>query len=154
MRRGIYTVWRRTSPYPSFVNFDAGDRTACVVRRSESNSPLQALTLLNDEVYGEAALAFADRILRERAQGSTEDRLDYAFHVALARPPTPAESAALQTLLADEPRRAEADPAARDAVTAARATFAPEAPTAPRTLAAWFYVARVLLNLDETITRG
>src|SRR6185503_5796424 len=69
-RRGLFVVLKRAAPYPSFVNFDANNRFACRVRRPRSNTPLQALTLLNDPVYVEAAVAFAKRVLAEKPQGS------------------------------------------------------------------------------------
>jgi hypothetical protein len=153
-RRGVYTVWRRTSPYPSFVNFDAPDRTACVVQRSLSNTPLQALTLLNDEVYVEAALAFADRILRERPSSAVEERIDYAFLVALAREPSADETAVLKRLLETGREQAERVPSTTDDVLAGVARFQPSPRTDRRELATWFHAARAILNLDETINRG
>lgn len=152
-RRGVYTVWRRTSPYPSFVTFDAGDRTACQVRRSESNTPLQALTLLNDEVYVEAALAFADRILRERPRGTFEERLAFAYRVALTRAPRDQEAAVLRELIEARRREIESDPASVQALLAAL-PFTPRSHAEPSELASWFFVARAILNLDETIHRG
>ena len=92
-RRGLYVVLKRGSPYPSFVNFDASSRMACVVKRSRSNTPLQALTLLNDPVYVEAAAAFARRVLTERPQADVESRIEYAFRIALSRSPKPNELA-------------------------------------------------------------
>lgn len=85
-RRGVYTLWRRNSHYPSFANFDAPDRTACVVQRDVSNTPLQALTLLNDPAYVEMTEAFGDRIQKEGGD-SVEKRIHWAFRTALARPP-------------------------------------------------------------------
>jgi hypothetical protein len=128
-RRGLYTVWKRSSPYPSFMNFDATARTACTLRRSRSNTPLQALTLLNDPVYVAAARSFAARILKERPDSSPDERLRHAFQLALTRPPTRDELAALRTLL-DAQRAAASE------------------------LTAWQAVTTVLLNLDETITKG
>ena len=87
-RRGVYVVWKRASPYPSFVNFDATARLACTVKRSRSNTPLQALTLLNDPVYVEAAFALAERMLRERPGEPIDEQLRYAFRLCLARVPT------------------------------------------------------------------
>ena len=129
-RRGIYTVWRRSSPYPSFVNFDATARTACVIQRSRSNTPLQALTLLNDPVYVEAAAALARRVLREVPGGSHDERLTHAFRLCLTRAPQPAELAALRRLLHEQ-----------------------QAATKSET-ADWQAVAAALLNLDEMITKG
>ena len=129
-RRGLYTVWKRGSPYPSFVNFDATARTACTVKRSRSNTPLQALTLLNDPVYVEAAQALARRVLQERPDAAPVERIRFAFQLCLTRPPSPVEVAALQTLIAQQTA------AGRDAA------------------AVWQAVATTLLNLDEMITKG
>jgi hypothetical protein len=153
-RRGVYTVWRRTTPYPSFVNFDAGDRTACVARRSLSNTPLQALTLLDDAVYVEAALGFADRVLRERPDASSADRLTHAVRIALTRDPTQAETTVLTRLLDARSAWAKRDPAGVAAVLDGVPGFAPSQGVDRGELVAWFHVARVILNLDETITRS
>ncbi len=85
-RRGIYTVWRRGNPYPSMINFDATGRSTCVVRRDRSNTPLQALTLLNDPVYVEISNAFAGVI--ESWQGGAREKIIRAFRRTLARHPT------------------------------------------------------------------
>jgi hypothetical protein len=128
-RRGIYVVWKRAAPYPSFINFDAGERMTCAVRRSRSNTPQQALTLLNDPVYVEAAEAFAQRVLAEVPQADTELRLRHAFRLCTARGPDRAELEVLRTLYMRQ-----------------RAASGAEFP-------AWYAVASVLLNLDETITK-
>ena len=96
-RRGLYVVWRRGAPYVSFMNFDAPDRGACVVRRPRTNTPLQALTLLNDEAYVEMAMAFAGRILTE-AKGTPETRISYAYKTARGRAPRAAETIYLKRL--------------------------------------------------------
>jgi hypothetical protein len=128
-RRGLYVVLKRGSPYPSFVNFDASARMACTVKRSRSNTPLQALTLLNDPVYVEAARAFAKRIVAEQPEGDVAARLRYAFRLAVAREPKAGELQTLQSLYQSECG------AGGDA-------------------AAWNAVATTLLNLDETITKS
>lgn len=153
-RRGIYAVWRRTSPYPSFVNFDAGDRTACVASRPSSNTPLQALTLLDDAVYVEAALAFADRVLRELPGASTQERVKRAMRLALSRDPTAAESAVLTRLLDARLAWARSAPGEAATLTDGVPGFTASPGTDRAELAAWFHVARVILNLDETIGRG
>ena len=127
-RRGIYTVWKRSSPYPSFVNFDATARTACTIRRSRSNTPLQALTLLNDPVYVEAAAALAKRVQAERPDADDAARLRHAFQLCLTREPSARELGALRQLL-QEQRAAHND------------------------TIAWQAVATALLNLDEMITK-
>jgi hypothetical protein len=95
-RRGIYTLWRRNAHYPSFANFDAPDRAACVVKRDISNTPLQALTLLNDPVYVEIAAAFGKRIFTEGGT-TVSQRIDWAFRAALTRAPEEPEIALLQS---------------------------------------------------------
>jgi hypothetical protein len=154
LRRGVYTVWRRTAPYPSFLTFDAVDRTACTAKRSLSNTPLQALTLLNDEVYTEAALGFAERLLRERPNAPAGERIRYAFEVALARAPSDGEVRTLESVLEQRRARLAIDPEATEQLLGGLPAFTP-APSVKRDdLAAWFAVARVVLNLDETISRG
>lgn len=150
-RRGIYTIRRRSSPYPSFANFDAGDRATCVVQRGRTNTPLQALTLLNDEAYVEAALALARRMVEDQPDATGEERVRHAFRLATARTPTGDETAALLALHESQHRKLAHD-----------ATIAPEILGSfplpegidPEEVAAWFLVASAILNLDETITRG
>jgi hypothetical protein len=150
-RRGLYTVWKRSSPYPSFMNFDATSRTACTVRRSRSNTPLQALTLLNDPVYVEAALALARRVLVERPAADVTERLRHAFRMCVARAPNAVELTALAELLAQQSSALAADPVAAQRIIGQ--TQLPPGTTALE-LAAWHAVATALLNLDETITKG
>jgi hypothetical protein len=90
-RRGLYTIWRRSAHYPSFANFDAPNRGMCVAERRRTNTPLQALTLLNDEVYVEAAAALAERICNDLPNASIEQRVRYGFRIAVARDPNDAE---------------------------------------------------------------
>ncbi len=136
-RRGLYVVWKRSAPYPSFVNFDANSRLACRVQRPRSNTPLQALTLINDPVYVEAATAFARRVLTELPNGDDTTRIQYAFRLAVSRPARPEEIRVLQELL-DEERTARKN----------------RPQSAQAELAAWTAVTTTLLNLDETITKG
>jgi hypothetical protein len=150
-RRGLYTVWRRSSPYPSFVAFDAPDRASCVVQRPRTNTPLQALTLMNDPVYTEAAVALASRLLTDRPMDDVRHRVVYAFRLCLARQPAPNEVQVLEEVYRRALARYEADPAA--ARTLLAAWRQPEGANAME-LAAWFQVATVLLNVDETITKG
>ncbi len=93
-RRGVYTIWRRNNHYPSFANFDAPDRGACVVKRDVSNTPLQSLTLLNDPAYVEMTRAFGRRIIAEGGE-SLDERLDWAFRSVLARTPRESERSLL-----------------------------------------------------------
>ena len=150
-RRGLYVVLKRGSPYPSFVNFDASSRMSCVVKRSRSNTPLQALTLLNDPVYVEATRAFARRIITERPQADVESRIDYAFRIALSRSPKTNELAVLRQLFEQQLRRHEADESF------AKRLFENVSRPDHTTLAefaAWYAVSSALMNLDETITKG
>jgi len=94
-RRGLYVVLKRGAPYPSFMNFDASARMACVVKRSRSNTPLQALTLLNDPVYVAATHAFAQRMATEP---DAQTRIQLGFRLALAREPAPEEVAIMKQL--------------------------------------------------------
>jgi hypothetical protein len=150
-RRGVYVVWKRAAPYPSFVNFDATARLACKLKRSRSNSPLQALTLLNDPVYVEAAKSLARRVLVEPGKASVDERLEYAFRLCVARAPRPAELARLRQLLAAQRAASKQDlPTARELV----AGFMPPQGVSAVEFAAWYAVAQALLNLDETITKG
>lgn len=150
-RRGLYVVRKRAAPYPSFVNFDADNRMACRVARPRSNTPLQALTLLNDPVYVEAALAFARRVLTEEPGAGVEERIAHAFRVAVARPPRPDEAAVLKALFdAEKAAKARDTDAAKELIGA----FPVPPGVAPAEFAAWYAVCAALLNLDETITRG
>lgn len=153
-RRGVYVIWRRASPYPGFVNFDGPDRSACHPKRSRTNTPLQALTLLNDQAYVEMALAFALRVLEERPAADLDERLRHAFRLALAREPKPAEVAVLRKLHQGERNRLAASPAPAKALLAG----IPAVKVSPRhdvtEVAAWFFLANTLLNLDETVTKG
>jgi len=151
-RRGLYTYWQRTFLHPSLLAFDASTREECVVERPRSNTPLQALVLLNDPTYVEAARTFAARLIRE---GGTEPhaRLELAFRLALSRSPRPQEVPVLLDLLhrhLDQFRAAPA--AAREALATGDAPV--PAGIDPAELAAWTSVARVILNLHETITRS
>jgi hypothetical protein len=150
-RRGLYTYTKRTAPYASFTIMDAPTSETACVRRERSNTPLQALTLLNDTVFLEAARSLARRVLDE-APNHDEDRARHAFRLCLARQPRPEEIAALTRFYAQQRDRfshAEADPAR---VVGLDATAAREAMNLPE-LAAWTTVARALLNLDETISK-
>ena len=152
-RRGVYVVWRRGAPYASFVNFDAPDRGACVVDRPRTNTPLQALTLLNDQAYVEMALAFASRIVNEPGLATDKQRIRFAFRVALSREAKPVEVGYLKTLLAKRANELAGDPKAAAAlVSEARGMKFSEAET--KRLAKWFTVANILLNLDEAIVKG
>jgi Protein of unknown function (DUF1553)/Protein of unknown function (DUF1549)/Planctomycete cytochrome C len=150
-RRGIY-IWRqRTFPHPSLLAFDASSREACVAERARSNIPQQALVLLNDPTYVEAARVLAARILTE-CLGSTEQRLTWAWQQALQRDPSRDEMHAMQSLLDARLTEYRADTTSADALL--KTGLAPVPTELDKAeLAAWTHIARVLLNLHETITR-
>jgi Protein of unknown function (DUF1553)/Protein of unknown function (DUF1549)/Planctomycete cytochrome C len=151
-RRGVYTFWQRTFLHPSLVTFDAPTREECTVNRVNSDTPLQALVLLNDPIYVEAARVFAQRILKEGGRGAPQ-RLDWAFLHALSRKPTPQERGALAGLYRKNLARFQAAPAdAKKLLQVGDAPVASGVP--PAELAAMTTVARAILNLHETITRN
>jgi mono/diheme cytochrome c family protein len=148
-RRGLYTWFQRTSPYPMLLTFDGPDSTVCCVKRERSNTPLQALTLLNDSVFVECAQALAQRVLRE-CPGDTEKRIKYAFRLCLARSPTATEIARLKQLYGELLELCLADlEGSRELVGAMKPPVGMSIPEA----AAWMAVGRTLLNLDEMVTR-
>ncbi len=150
-RRSLYTYWKRQSPPPNLLTFDAPTREYCVVRRPRTNTPLQALVVLNDPQFVEAARALASRMLREGGREPAE-RLAYGFRLVTARRPDQAELKLLQDLLEAQRTAFQADPAAARAfleVGDFRATDLD-----PVELAAWSSVANLLLNLDEALTKG
>jgi hypothetical protein len=151
-RRGLYTFWRRTIPYPSMTTFDAPSREVCSVRRVRTNTPLQAFVTLNDPVYVEAARALSQRIMLEGGL-SPRERCRYALRLCLARPPKPEQVAELEALLLDERRHYQADlPAAHALATGTEGKLPAGLDAAD--LAAWTVVANVLLNLDGVLTKG
>jgi hypothetical protein len=150
-RRGLYVVIKRGAPYPSFVNFDANARLACRVKRPRSNTPLQALTLMNDPVYVEAAMAFAKRVLMEKPTAATDERIAHAFRLATGRTPRTEELATLSSLLSAEHTARTSDAkAAKEFV----GKFELPPGVSAEEFAAWYAVAAALLNLDETISKG
>jgi hypothetical protein len=151
-RRGLYTYWQRTFLHPSLLAFDASTREECVVQRPRSNTPLQALVLLNDPTYVEAARVLAARLIAE-AGSDPSARLDRAFRLALARPPRPAESEILLQLVAKHEKQYRERPAAARALLGIGETPA-SGSVDLIDLAAWTSVTRALLNLHETITRN
>lgn len=151
-RRGMYTFWRRTVPYPTFTAFDATSRELVCVRRPRSNTPLQALALLNDPAFVEASVSLAGRMLDE---GGTTDqtRIAHGFTLCTSRRPEESELADLTELLhAQRAHYASAPDAARQLLDCQTGPDL-ESSDLPE-VAAWSVVANVLLNLDETITRS
>jgi hypothetical protein len=148
-KRGLYIWFQRTSPYPMLMTFDTPDSNVCVVRRERSNTPLQALTLLNDAVFVEAAQALAKRVLTEQKDEVPCLRLKHCFRLCLGREPEPAERERLLKLLSEFKKLAAANPA--DAAKLL-GSHKPEG-VAPAEAAAWVALARTILNLDEFVTR-
>jgi hypothetical protein len=151
-RRGLYTWWQRSYVHPSMLAFDAATREECAAERNRSNIPQQALVLLNDPSYVEAARSLAARILRE-GSGDDTARLTWAWRQALARAPLDSELSALRRLLETQRTAFAKDPEAAAQFTRTGKAPAP-AGLDPVQWAAWTDVARALLNLHETITRS
>ena len=151
-RRGLYTWWQRSFVHPSLVAFDAPSREECTAERNRSNIPQQALVLLNDPSYVEAARIFAARILSE-SQGSTEQRLSWAWQQVLQREPSAEERKTISALLNERLTTYGADVKAAEELLKVGLAPVPESLDKSE-LAAWTHVARVLLNLHETITRA
>lgn len=154
-RRGMYTFFQRTSPYPMLMTFDTPDSNECAVRRSTSNTPLQALTLWNDPVFVEAAQALGSRLVQEvpQAQDAADlarRRAEHAFTLCLARTPDSREQEALLALYQQQLALAASDEKSAQTLLG---TQVPPAGVSSAELAAWIGVARAILNLDEFITR-
>jgi hypothetical protein len=152
-RRALYTYWRRTSPYPSMLTFDAGTRETCVLRRVRTNTPLQALVTLNDPVYVEAAAGLARRMLNE--SGPDDDkRIAYGFRLLLVRKPAEFELKRLQKMLAQSRTTFREQPKSADALVAAVDLPAPDGSKMTNTeYAAWIVLGNVMLNLDEAMMK-
>lgn len=151
-RRSMYTFWKRTVPYPSLNTFDAPDREKCTARRGTTNTPLQALVLMNDPTFVEAARALAEREIKEA--GSDEPgRIRYGFMLATAREPSANELGILQGLYQKELSHYTKDPAAAQkllSVGESKGTVKCD----PAELAAYTLVSSTILNMDETITKN
>jgi hypothetical protein len=146
-RRGLYIHFQRTTPYPMLMNFDEPDSNTTCTRRGRSNTPLQALNLLNDPVFFEAAQALATRVLEEMS-GGLPQRMDYAFELVLSRQPSAQERKRLIEYYEQQKQLLAKDPKAPENMQ----PFHPQG-VDPLDAAAWVGVSRVLLNLDEFITR-
>ncbi|MDA8823192.1 PSD1 and planctomycete cytochrome C domain-containing protein [Opitutales bacterium] len=153
-RRGIYVIWRRAAPYASFVNFDGPDRSACHPKRSRTNTPLQALTLLNDQAYVEMALGFAVSILKKTQGLSDRDRVTHAVRRALSRDPSALEIKVLLSLLNEQIKRLKSDSSIAKSLLSQAPQIEISEKLESNEVGAWFFVANALLNLDETITKG
>src|SRR3954471_1247866 len=150
-RRGMYTLWKRTAPPASLATFDAPDREKCTARRALTNTPLQALALLNDPTYVEAARALAQRTLLEAGRDE-KARIAYAFRLATTRKPSGKESKVLRTLLDQRLVSFTANPPS-----ALQLLSVGESPRSPKLdpveLAAWTTVTSVIFNLDEALNK-
>ncbi|SRR5579871_1140934 len=148
-RRSLYTFWKRTVPAPEMAIFDAPDRQKCLARRSRTNTPLQALVLMNDPTFVEASRALASRVMTSAA--SANDRVVLAFRLAVARTPTANELHTLAALAAQEVTHYRGHPdAATELLGVGESKAGAQLDRAE--LAAWTTVAQVILNLDETIS--
>ncbi|MBI5757120.1 MAG: DUF1553 domain-containing protein, partial [Planctomycetales bacterium] len=151
-RRTMYTYWKRTCPPPTLATFDAPDRETCTVRRARTNTPLQALVLLNDPTYVEASRKLAERILTEGG-ATTDQRVTFAFRLTTARVPTPKELAVVRRVLDQQLVRFRQDaPAALKLLTVGESPRNEKLDAAE--LAAWTMVGSAILNLDETVTKS
>jgi hypothetical protein len=151
-RRSLYTFWKRTSPPPQMTTFDAPSREACQVRRERTNTPLQALLLLNEPQFIEAARGLAERTLRE-AGPTADGRLTYMHRLVMARPPDAQDLSELTSTLKDLLAHYTSESGAAKQLIEAGATR-PDPQFSPAELAAWTMIANVILNLDEAISKG
>ncbi len=150
-RRSMYTFFKRTASPPELVTFDAPDREKCTARRLLTNTPLQALVLMNDPAFIEASRVLAERMMREGGR-NTAKRLDYGFRLATSRHLAPNEEAILEKLLTQSLSNYKAKPA-EAAKLIAIGESKPDARIPPAELAAWTTVASTILSLDETISK-
>jgi hypothetical protein len=150
-RRGVYTHWQRTFLHPMMANFDAPARDECAAARNTSNTPQQALTLLNDPVFVEAARVFAAGLLEDRSATDDDARIRLAYRRALNREPRDAELASLTRFLANQRDAFKAAPV--DAEKSLAVGLAPRPALDPFEHATWTQLARVILNTQEVITR-
>jgi hypothetical protein len=151
-RRSMYTFWKRTVPPPTMSIFDAPNRETCQVRRARTNTPLQALVLMNDVQFIEAARKFAEQVMGEGGS-EVEQRITFTYRSVLARHPTPSELGLVKKLFEDYLAEFEADPEAATKLLAEGESPRNETLDANE-LAAWTMIVHLLLNLSETITKG
>ncbi len=147
-RRAVYTFVRRSAPYPSLVTFDSPSREFCTVRRVRTNTPLQALTTLNDPFFFDAARELAKRVWTEGG-GDDLKRAVYGFRLCTSREPAPGESQRIVEFYLQQLRHYRENPVEARQTIQARDASVPNAPE----LAAWTMVSNVLLNMDETVTK-
>ncbi|MCA9113637.1 MAG: DUF1553 domain-containing protein, partial [Planctomycetaceae bacterium] len=151
-RRSLYTFWKRQSPPPAMLAFDAPSRESCVVSRSRTSTPLQALVLLNDPTWVEAARGLATRTMREVDSTRPRDLARHAFRLATARFPQPEEARVLLDVFAAQQAEFQNQPeAARKLLSVGESPV--DASLDPLELAAWTTVMQLILSLDETLTK-
>jgi hypothetical protein len=148
-RRGLYTVWKRSTPPPSAIGFDAADRLFCTVKRQRTSTPLQALVLLNDPQYLEASRVLGERMIREGG-ASPGERIAHGFRLLTSRPPHAGELEALEGLLAAELAAFEEDTAAARAFLRV-GERRPDPAIPPAEAAAYAVVASTVMNFDEAV---
>jgi hypothetical protein len=150
-RRSLYTFWKRTCPPPTLQTFDAPEREFCIVKRNPTNTPLQALALMNDPCFVEASRKLAERLMKEAA--TPAGRIKLGYMLCVSRNPNAKEAKVFADLFASELKTFKADPKAAEKLLSVG-----EAPRDMKLdaseLAAWTSVANVLLNMDEAITKG
>jgi hypothetical protein len=150
-RRSLYTFWKRTAPPPSLITFDAPSREKYCVRRERTDTPLQALVVMNDPQYVEAARQFGERLIQHSCD--VEQRLDFGFRTVTARHPTKAEKAVLEKALAKFEAKYQKDPeAAKKLIKVGESAVSEN--EKPEELAAYTMVASLLLNLDEALNKN
>jgi hypothetical protein len=150
-RRSLYTFWKRTSPPPAMMTFDAAGRETCIVRENRTNTPLQALTLMNDVTYVEAARVLAERMMTEGG-ATPEERIAFAFRLATGRAPAAPETRLLLDGLRYHRDNYQTDPQAALKLVSA-GEHARDQKLEPAELAAYATVASLILNLDATVTK-
>jgi hypothetical protein len=151
-RRGLYTFWKRQSPPPAMLAFDAPTRETCMPRRSRTNTPMQALVLMNDPTYVEAARVLAQRMMTEVDNSHASGRVQFAFRLATARWPDPQEIRVLLNVY--QQQLFEYQNERRDALRLLEVgEFPRDSSLDTAELAAWTTVAGLILSLDETVTK-
>lgn len=151
-RRSLYTFWKRTVPHPLMTTFDAPDREVCSVRRTPTNTPLQALALMNDPTFVEASRALADRVLAKNL-AQDDSRLQRAFQIATGRMPDPKETQVLVQALEEMRTSFQNDPSEIDAFLSV-GEYDVSTDQSQIEIAAYTAIMSLILNLDETLTKG
>ena len=151
-RRSMYTYWKRSAPMPNMLIFDAPTREKCMIQRPITNTPLQALVTLNDPQFVEAARALGQRLIKEGGK-DTASRVQLGFRLVLSRPPTPDEVRVIERVLRNQLTRFRSDPKRATEFLAVGDTARDDTIDAAEH-AAWMVIGQLLLNMDETLTRG